>query len=172
MTSSWFRQSFSTEQVTSCCLNQWLHCLLTHIGVTRCRWVNMIRPMVFDFTFNDTRAYQNSLSEAHIDYLFPLNVTMTSSNGNIFRVTSPLCVEFTGHRWFPLTKANDAEVWCFLWSAEHTVELTWALGETARWLQLQLIIVIMAAADRERISIFPLVCPDKAHNVSFSAPDI
>ena len=34
---------------------------------------------------------------------------MTSSNGNIFR--------FTGHQWIPLTKASDAELWCFLWSA-------------------------------------------------------
>ena len=42
---------------------------------------------------------------------------MTSSNGNIFRVTSPLCGEFTGHRWIPLTKASGAEFWCFLWSA-------------------------------------------------------
>ena len=33
-------------------------------------------------------------------------------------------------------------------------------------------IVIMAAADGERISIFPLVCPDKACSVSFSAPDL
>ena len=41
---------------------------------------------------------------------------MTSSNGNIFRVTGPLCVEFTGHRWIPITKASDAELWCFLWS--------------------------------------------------------
>ena len=39
-----------------------------------------------------------------------------SSNGNIFRVTGPLCGEFTGHRWIPLTKASDAELWCFLWS--------------------------------------------------------
>ena len=38
---------------------------------------------------------------------------MTSSNGNIFRVTEPLCGEFTVHRWSPLTKANDAELWCF-----------------------------------------------------------
>ena len=37
---------------------------------------------------------------------------ITSSNGNIFRVTGPLCGEFTGHRWIPLTKANDAEHWC------------------------------------------------------------
>ena len=42
---------------------------------------------------------------------------MTSSNGNIFRVTSPLWGEFTGHRWIPLTKASDAEPSCFLWSA-------------------------------------------------------
>ena len=43
---------------------------------------------------------------------------MTSSNnGNIFRVTGPLCGEFTGHRWISLTKPSDAELWCFLWSA-------------------------------------------------------
>ena len=28
---------------------------------------------------------------------------MTSSNGNIFRVTGHLCGEFTGHRWIPHT---------------------------------------------------------------------
>ena len=41
---------------------------------------------------------------------------MMSSNGNIFRVTGPLCWEFPGHWWIPLTKASDAELWCFLWS--------------------------------------------------------
>ena len=41
---------------------------------------------------------------------------MTSSNGNIFRVTGPLWGEFTGNRWIPITKAIDAELWCFLWS--------------------------------------------------------
>ena len=48
---------------------------------------------------------------------------MTSSNGrNIFRVTGPLCGEFTGHWWIPLTKASDVELRCFLWSAlEQTV---------------------------------------------------
>ena len=29
----------------------------------------------------------------------------------------PLCREFARHRWIPLTKAMDAELWCFLWSA-------------------------------------------------------
>ena len=42
---------------------------------------------------------------------------MASSNGNIFRVTGHLCGEFTGPRWIPHTKASDAELWCFLWSA-------------------------------------------------------
>ena len=35
-----------------------------------------------------------------------------------FLVTGPLC-----YRWVPHTKASDAEVWCFLWSApQQTVE--------------------------------------------------
>ena len=41
---------------------------------------------------------------------------MTSSNGNIFRVTGHLCGEFPGPRWIPHTKASDAELGCFLWS--------------------------------------------------------
>ena len=50
---------------------------------------------------------------------------MTSSNGNIFRVTDPLLVESTDHRWFLFTKANDAELWSFLLSApQQTVEQT------------------------------------------------
>ena len=44
-------------------------------------------------------------------------IMMTSSNGNIFRVTGHLCGEFTGSRWIPLTKASEAGLWCFLWSA-------------------------------------------------------
>ena len=40
------------------------------------------------------------------------NTMMTSSNGNIFRVTWPLCREFTGHRWTPRAKASDTELWC------------------------------------------------------------
>ena len=47
---------------------------------------------------------------------------MTSSNGNIFRVTGPLCGESTGHRWIPLTKANDADVFGVFF------DLTWTNG--------------------------------------------
>ena len=44
-------------------------------------------------------------------------IQITSSDGNIFPVTGLLCGEFTDHRWIPLTKASNAELWCFLWSA-------------------------------------------------------
>ena len=50
---------------------------------------------------------------------------MTLSNGNILRVTDLLCGGFICHRWIPRTKASDAELWWFLWSApEPTVEQT------------------------------------------------
>ena len=51
------------------------------------------------------------------EYWMVMDYTMTSSNGNIFRVTGHLCRELTGHRGSPRTKVSDAELWCFLWSA-------------------------------------------------------
>ena len=44
---------------------------------------------------------------------------MTLSNENVFRVTASLWGESNGHRWIPLTKASDAELWC---APEKTVE--------------------------------------------------
>ena len=32
--------------------------------------------------------------------------------------------KFTGHRWIPRTKASDAELWCFLWSASEKKRLS------------------------------------------------
>ena len=60
------------------------------------------------------------MSTCHLCYRFPASQEictsiMTSSNGNIFCVTGPLCGEFTGHRWIPCTKASDAELW-YSWS--------------------------------------------------------
>ena len=71
-------------------------------------------------------------SHVHIYRSVPLSngdffskITMTSSNGNIFRVTGPLWGESTGDRWIPPTKASDAELWCFPLSApEQTAEQT------------------------------------------------
>ena len=50
---------------------------------------------------------------------------MTSSNGNIFRVTGPLWGESIGHWWIPITKASDMKLWYFLWSVpEQAVKQT------------------------------------------------
>ena len=40
--------------------------------------------------------------------------------------------DFSGRRWIPLTKASDAELWCFLWSApEQTVK--WTIETPVSW---------------------------------------
>ena len=41
------------------------------------------------------------LRSSHCNTSKDLLCMMTSSNGKIFRVTGPLCGEFTGHRWVP-----------------------------------------------------------------------
>ena len=56
------------------------------------------------------------LAKSWVSWSIYISSMMTSSHGNIFRVIGPLLVESIGHRWIPLTKANDAELWCFLWS--------------------------------------------------------
>ena len=54
-----------------------------------------------------------------------LTSMMTSTNGNIFSITGTFVRGTTSHRWIPLTKASDAELWYFLWSVpEQTVEQT------------------------------------------------
>ena len=50
----------------------------------------------------------NQIISNRIRIIVYILTMMTSSNGNIFRVTGPLCGEFTGDRWIPRTKASDA----------------------------------------------------------------
>ena len=47
--------------------------------------------------------------------LFTGTIMMTSSNGT-FSALLAICAG-NSHRWIPLTKASDMELWCFLWSA-------------------------------------------------------
>ena len=51
----------------------------------------------------------------HHSWLTPWTL-LASSNSNIFHVTGPRCGELTSHRWIPLTKVSDTELWCFLWA--------------------------------------------------------
>ena len=53
----------------------------------------------------------NALSNIQDGKWAPLSLKspmITSSNGNIFRVTDTLCGELTGGRWIPITMASDA----------------------------------------------------------------
>ena len=68
-------------------------------------WIFMIYLPLFQGCFSGTGAI---LIPNHQPYDCLLN---RLSNGNIFRVTGPLCGEFIGHRWIPLTKASDTELW-------------------------------------------------------------
>ena len=84
-------------------------------------WTQLLWSWTRGLGYNDNR----QLIRSHVRQSLLINMDfdtgfcymMTSSNGNIFRVTGPLCGEFTGDRWIPRTKASDAELWCFLWSA-------------------------------------------------------
>ena len=71
------------------------------------------------------------------------HLMMTSSSGNIFRVTGLLCRKFTGDRWiprtkasvngeFPAQKASDAELWCFLWSEKKQMRNNGETGDLRR----------------------------------------
>ena len=51
-----------------------------------------------------------------IKYSEIMRIMMTSSNGNIFCVTGPLCGKFTGLRCISGTKASDVELWSVLLS--------------------------------------------------------
>ena len=43
----------------------------------------------------------------HKNYSHLVFFIMTSSNGNIFHVTGPLCGEFTGDQWIPCMRSSD-----------------------------------------------------------------
>ena len=75
-------------------------------------------PLTFDY-FCIRNYLSTQPSQCHVPHANQVfgGYMMTSSNGNIFRVTGHLCGEFTGPRWIPCTKASDAKLWCFLWSA-------------------------------------------------------
>ena len=79
--------------------------------------VDKIKKMILYLIIKHSMLFQSTWRVLMVWQLTQKNFMMTSSNGNIFRVTGHLCGEFTGPRWIPHTKVSDAELWCFLWSA-------------------------------------------------------
>ena len=90
--------------------------MYTYINIYMCVCVLVISTTFLCSSRLKSKSLRNITGTFEFSSTF-INFMMTSSNGNIFRVTRPLCGEFTGHRWIPLTKANDEGLWCFIWPA-------------------------------------------------------
>ena len=77
-------------------------------------WFHILQ--IFGEWFGDSWWNKQSISNfVVLQYILVRKISiimMTSSNGNIFRVTGHVCGEFIGSRWIPRTKAGDAELWC------------------------------------------------------------
>ena len=100
--------------------------LLTLICITRPQWVKKMHEQGHD----DVNCCKNQQKKCHTEnihwqdqnvwkeYMSWYRVghfRMTSSHGNIFRITGHLCEEFTSHQWISLKKTNDVELWCFFY---------------------------------------------------------
>ena len=87
---------------------------------------------------------------------------MTSSNGNIFRVTGHLCGEFTCPRWIPHTKASGAELWCCFWlvaAATNHIRRDWCGGLQYTLLHShRLLVVGGSVADNAYWTLLAIVC--------------
>ena len=114
-------QSKNNTMRTDCILIL-AHCLLTEWYVYRIHFgyhmFNIFQKQA-PHSFPTWMSYEGvSFCMFEVCPMCSLNaLMMTSSNGKIFHVTGPLCGEFTGHRWISFTKASDAELWYFVWSA-------------------------------------------------------
>ena len=89
------------------------------IYVTRSQWCHLIlvaSKITDRYLFNklSMQKKENTNALHYLPFVVEMHRSMmTSSNGNIFRVTGHLCGEFTGLRWIPRTKASDAELLMF-----------------------------------------------------------
>ena len=101
----WYIALFNPQKITK----------LNKNVVNECRLGILPSGKHIFFAFHFCRVTSEIESTKKSQYVSFLNevrwlhmVMITSSNGNIFCVTGPLFEEFTGPRWFPLTKASDA----------------------------------------------------------------
>ena len=93
---------------------------------------------------------------------------------------SPLCWEFTGHRWIPRTKARNAEPWCFFylhlnkrlnkqswgWWFETSSRSLWRHCNDGTWSNSLIIGIHPAASARRHVPMFPSCKYDLFWNVS------
>ena len=91
---------------------QWIYTLFTFIRLRINLFVQSLYRRKHGIDFNCLFETSHERCQRSCRRVFN-HFMMTSSNGIIFGVTGPLCGEFNGHRWIPLTKASDAELHVF-----------------------------------------------------------
>ena len=123
-TSYWVIHRYTTEHTVSFAIDH-VNCLLQDCGNSSANALELLqsctKPSIYD-SLQLCRPHRVLVIDRmvvvwDIGPFLSSETMMTLSNGNIFRVTGHLCGEFTGLRWIPHTKAGDAELRCFLWSA-------------------------------------------------------
>ena len=60
-------------------------------------------------SWNDTDVCSSNFELCLLFYVDNLYAMMMSCTGSFFNVTGPLCGEFTGDRWIPLTKTSNVD---------------------------------------------------------------
>ena len=99
----------TSHEICSWFVHEYLHTIVP---------VPVNQPMSYGYVNDmDPLSSSKTMQTNPCAYMFECSVMMTSPNEKIVRVTDLLCREFIGPRWIPLTKACDAEIWCFIWSA-------------------------------------------------------
>ena len=83
---------------------KYIHCYLVYYIVHS--WIAQIKFYMFSMIF-----------QSPFWFLLTIRHHLSSLCRDDVIKWKHLCGEFTGHRWIPRTKASDAELWCFLWSA-------------------------------------------------------
>ena len=94
------------------CLYVWVQAIMQDylcVNFKEYGYMNYLNPLVVNL-FN----HKKTLNKSHVNiqwYVLYFNDNMmTSSNGNIFRVTGPLWGEFTGHRWTHFRDPLDSPI--------------------------------------------------------------
>ena len=92
--------------------SRWRHSTVPYEGELQS--VLFLWVLVMNFVFSCVTSCYNKQCYMEVCLYF----TWWCHQMETFSALLALCVgEFTGNRWIPRTKASDAELWCFLWSA-------------------------------------------------------
>ena len=125
----WFRLWLGAGKETSQYLNRWWPSSPTHPCITRDPWVNVfifvsvtgpiidMVKSIFSIVYVPTTGLRTSTwHHWGRTYDIPMIWKWFPHYWPFVMGIQGHC-RIPGHRWIPHTKASDAELWCFLWSA-------------------------------------------------------